>query len=179
MLCHIFSNTLKQKAQWMLPLCPGKFSTVIRTHTHTVAATIKRALPVWVLHLVSVFSTDYDGSGVSLLVVLMWRDDTCGSWIERHKGFQIENMEWCWGRVLFLLLFCQEVSLAQISLRTGKLHLYHLRKKLHSKQCRMPVSYWLDKMYKWLYLVNLVFTVNEMSNECISAIQSHHFPPLW
>lgn len=35
MLCHIFSNTLKQKAQWMLPLCPGKFATVIRTHTHS------------------------------------------------------------------------------------------------------------------------------------------------
>lgn len=102
MLCHIFSNTYKQKVQWMLPLCSGKFSAVIWTHTHT--ASIKRALPLWVLHLVSVFSTDYDGTRVSLLTLLMWRDDTCGSWIERHKGFQIENMEW-WRRVgvLFLL----------------------------------------------------------------------------
>ncbi len=79
--------------------------THIQTHTHAVSVAIKRALPVWVSHLVSVFSTDCDGSGVSLLVVLMWRDDTCGSWIERHKGFQIGNMEWWWWAGVLFLLF--------------------------------------------------------------------------
>lgn len=77
------------------------------THTLTVSVTIQRALPVRVFHLVSVFSTDCGGGGVSLLAVLMWRDDTCGRWIERHKGFQIGNMEWWgwWVVVLFLLFF--------------------------------------------------------------------------
>lgn len=84
-----FSKTSGQKVHWMLPLCSVKVSTVFLKHTHTdtLAVTIKRALPVRVFHLVSVFSTDRDGCGVSLLAVLMWRDDTCGSWIERHKGF--------------------------------------------------------------------------------------------
>lgn len=89
---------------YLCALC--KFSAVTWTHTdtHTVWVAIKRAHPVWVLHLVSVFSMDCHGTGVSLLVVLMWREDTCGSWIERHKGFQIGNMEWRrWTGDLFLL----------------------------------------------------------------------------
>lgn len=91
-----FSNTCKRTVQYLL--WAGKFSAVIRTHkrtqthTHTISLAIKRALPVWVLHLVSVFSTDCSGSGVSLLALLMWRDDTCGCWIECHKGFQIGNV---------------------------------------------------------------------------------------
>lgn len=134
MLCHIFSNTQKQKVQWMLPLCSDKFSAVIRTHTdtHTVSVAIKRALPVWVLHLVSVFSTDCDGSGVSLLVVLMWRDDTCGSWIERHKGFQIGNMEYLWWAGGLFLLFISPRGIFgthQPQQRTVKLCWFGLRKK--------------------------------------------------
>lgn len=94
MLCHIF--------QYLQAEGKGNVTFVlwqvlhrqlnVYSCTHTATA-INRALPVWVLHLVSVFSTDCDGSGVSLLVVFMWRDDTCGSWIELHKGFQIETTE--------------------------------------------------------------------------------------
>lgn len=51
----------------------------------------------------------------SLLVVLMWRDDTCGSWIESHKGFQIENTEWWWWKLYFYSTLCQDISFAHIS----------------------------------------------------------------
>lgn len=79
---------------WKVLCCHSNTQSDTQTHTdtHTISLAIKRALPVWVLHLVSVFSTDCSGSGVSLLVLLMWREDTCGCWIERHKGFQIGNV---------------------------------------------------------------------------------------
>lgn len=83
------------------------------TITHTVSLAIKRALPVWLSHLVSVFSTHRADRGLSLLALLMWRDDTCGFWIERHKGFQIKNMarRLMWEGVLFLLFIQLEKCL--------------------------------------------------------------------
>lgn len=84
-------------------LCALESSPLSYRHTHCVREAIKGARPVWVLHLVSVFSTDCNGSGVSLLVVLMWRDDTCGSWIECHKGFQIGSTGW-WGKLFLLFI---------------------------------------------------------------------------
>lgn len=73
------------------------------TDPHTQSQWKEHSL--WVLHLVSVFSTDCGGSRFSFWVVLMWRDDTCESWIEHHKGFQIESLEWWWWVGSLFLVF--------------------------------------------------------------------------
>lgn len=82
------------------------FSAVFHRHIHrnvyAVWVVMKRALCVSITPGFC-FLHGLRRQWVSLLVVLMWRDDTCGSWIEHHKGFQIGNMEWWWAGVVFLL----------------------------------------------------------------------------
>lgn len=164
MLCHIFQHLQAEgtvNVTFVLRQVPPLSYEHTHTGTHTVSVAIKRALPVWVLHLVSVFSTDCDGSGVSLLAVLMWRDDTCGSWIERHKGFQIGNMElWWWAEGLFLLFILPGgiSGTHHPQQRTVKLCWFGLRgeKKHTCQHGRMAVSHWTVNLSIMLYFAWIV-----------------------
>lgn len=79
MLYLIFSNAYLAEGTLNVAVLASSPLSFERTHTYTLLQPISKEHSLCECYTWFLFSPRSDGYGVSLLVLLRWRDDTCGS----------------------------------------------------------------------------------------------------